>query len=92
MSVYVDEAFRPWVTESATVAFRVCFDDRAQVFEVSAEALMSYCGAASRRRTDLLVAFEDALHEILKVAEYRKSFQPAAPVRLDVDEFRTVLH
>jgi hypothetical protein len=91
MSVYVDEAFRPCVTESATVAFRVCFDDRVQVFEVSAEALMAYCGAASKRRTDLLVAFEDALYEILRVAETRKSFQ-STPVRLGVDEFRTVLH
>ena len=60
MSVYVDEGFRPCVTECATVAFRVCFDDRAAVFEVSAEALMTYCGAASKRRSDLLVAFEDA--------------------------------
>ncbi|MGF6757106.1 DUF1488 family protein [Paraburkholderia sp. GAS42] len=92
MSVYVDEAFRPCVTECATVAFRVCFDDRVQVFEVSAEALMTYCGAASRRRTDLLVAFEDALCAILKVAEHRKSFKPTEPVRLGLDEFKTVLH
>src|SRR6266702_2387669 len=52
MSVYVDEGFRPCVTECATVAFRVCFDDRAQIFEVSAEALMAFCGAASSRRKD----------------------------------------
>ena len=53
---------------------------------------MNATSAAGATLRDLLVAFEDALHEILKVAEYRKSFQPAAPVRLDVDEFRTVLH
>ncbi len=52
MSVYVDEGFRPCVTERATVAFRVCWDDRAQVFEVSADALIAYCGAASARKKD----------------------------------------
>jgi hypothetical protein len=68
MSVYVDEGFRPCVTECSTVAFRVCCDDRAQIFEVSAEALVTFCGAASQRKQDLLIAFEDAQQEILTVA------------------------
>ncbi|WP_341316792.1 hypothetical protein WN982_36220 [Paraburkholderia sp. IMGN_8] len=92
MPVYVDEGFRPCVTECATVAFRVCFDDRAQIFEVSAEALIRYCGAASRRRMDLLIAFEDAQLEILKVAELKQSFKPAEPIKLGLDEFRMVMH
>jgi hypothetical protein len=92
MSIYVDEGFRPCVTECATVAFRVCFDDRVQVFEVSAEALITYCGAASRRRTDLLVAFEDAQFEILKVAANKKHLEPTAPIKLGLDEFRMVRH
>ena len=92
MTVYVDEGFRPCVTECATVAFRVWFDDRAQVFEVSAEALMTYCGAASKRRRDLLVAFEDAQLEILKVVECKWPFRETEPVRLGLDEFRMVRH
>lgn len=92
MSVYVDEGFRPCVTECATVAFRVCFDDQAQIFEVSAEALMTYCGAASKRHRDLLVAFEDAQLEILEVAEKKWSFRPTEPVRLGLAEFQTVRH
>ncbi len=92
MSIYVDEGFRPCVTECATVAFRVCFDDSVQIFEVSAEALITYCGAASRRRTDLLVAFEDAQLEILKVAARKHSFGPKEPVWLGLDEFRMVTH
>ena len=90
MSVYVDEGFRPCVTECATVAFRVCFDDQVQVFEVSAEALMTYCGAASKRRADLLVAFEDSQLEILKVVECKWPFKQTEPVRLGLDEFRMV--
>ncbi|HZZ13749.1 MAG TPA: DUF1488 family protein [Paraburkholderia sp.] len=92
MSIYVDEGFRPCVTECATVAFRVCFDDRALIFEVSAEALMAYCGAASKRRQDLLVAFEDAQLEILSVAARKGAVRPMEPVRLDIDEFRMVRH
>jgi hypothetical protein len=92
MSVYVDEGFRPCVTECATVAFRVCFDDQVQVFEVSAEALMTYCGAASKRRADLLVAFEDSQLEILKVVECKWPFKQTEPVRLGLDEFRMVRH
>jgi hypothetical protein len=92
MSVYVDEGFRPCVTECATVAFRVCFDDQVAVFEVSAEALMTYCGAASKRRRDLLVAFEHAQLEILKVVEYKWPFTQSEPVRLGLDEFRMVRH
>ncbi|MFM0739385.1 DUF1488 family protein [Paraburkholderia xenovorans] len=95
MSVYVDEGFRPCVTECATVAFRVCFDDRALIFEVSADALVTYCGAASKRRRDLLVAFEDAQFEILSVAARKgaaKPDEPVEPVRLDLDEFRMVRH
>jgi hypothetical protein len=90
MSIYVDEGFRPCVTECATVAFRVCFDDCLQVFEVSAEALIRYCGAASRRRIDLLVAFEDAQFEILKVAANKKRLEPTEPIRLGLDEFQMV--
>ena len=90
MSVYVDEGFRPCVTECATVAFRVCYDGRVQVFEVSAEALMTYCGAASKRRRDLLVAFENAQLEILKVVECKWPFKQTEPVRLGLDEFRMV--
>lgn len=92
MSVYVDEGFRPCVTECATVAFRVYYDDRVQVFEVSAEALMTYCGAASKRRADLLVAFEDSQLEILKVVECKWPFKQTEPVRLGLDEFRMVRH
>lgn len=92
MSVYVDEGFRPCVTECATVAFRVCFDDRALIFEVSAEALMTYCGAASKRRQDLLVAFEDAQLEILSIAAQKRAAKPVEPVQLDVDAFRMVRH
>lgn len=92
MSVYVDEGFRPCVTECATVAFRVCFDDRVRIFEVSAEALMAYCGAASNRRRDLLVAFEAAQLEILKVVECKWPFKQSEPVRLGLDEFRMVRH
>ncbi|MCC8395958.1 DUF1488 domain-containing protein [Paraburkholderia sp. MMS20-SJTR3] len=92
MSVYVDEGFRPCVTECATVAFRVCCDDRAQIFEVSAEALMEFCGAASNRKQDLLVAFEDAQDEILSVAAQRWKFVPTESVRLGLDEFRMVRH
>ncbi|MBN3805754.1 DUF1488 domain-containing protein [Paraburkholderia sp. Ac-20336] len=92
MSVYVDEGFRPCVTECATVAFRVCCDDRAQIFEVSADALVKFCGAASRRKQDLLVAFEDAQQEILSVAAQRWKFVPTESVRLDLDEFRLVRH
>lgn len=92
MSVYVDEGFRPCVTECATVAFRVCCDDRAQIFEVSAEALMEFCGAASTRKRDLLIAFEDAQEEILSVAAQRWTFRPDESVRLGLDEFRMVRH
>jgi hypothetical protein len=92
MSVYVDEGFRPCVTECATVAFRVCCDDRAQIFEVSAEALVTFCGAASRRKKDLLVAFEGAQLKILDVAAQRWTFNPSESVRLDLDEFRMVRH
>lgn len=92
MSVYVDEGFRPCVTECKTVAFRVCCDDRAQIFEVSAEALMTFCGAASQRKQDLLVAFEDAQQEILTVAAQKWRFRPDEPVRLGMDEFRMVRH
>jgi hypothetical protein len=92
MSVYVDEGFRPCVTECATVAFRVCCDDRAQIFEVSAEALVAYCGAASKRKEDLLVAFEGAQLEILSVAAQKWAFRPTEPVRLGLDEFRMVRH
>ncbi|MCC8400634.1 DUF1488 domain-containing protein [Paraburkholderia sp. MMS20-SJTN17] len=92
MSVYVDEGFRPCVTECATVAFRVCCDDRAQIFEVSADALVEFCGAASRRKQDLLVAFEDAQDEILSVAAQRWQFTPSEPVRLGLDEFKLVRH
>jgi hypothetical protein len=92
MSVYVDEGFRPCVTECKTVAFRVCCDDRAQIFEVSAEALVTFCGAASQRKQDLLVAFEDAQQEILTVAARKWTFRPTEPVRLDLDEFRMVRH
>jgi hypothetical protein len=92
MSVYVDEGFRPCVTERATVAFRVCCDDRAQIFEVSAEALVAFCGAASKRKRDLLVAFEDAQQEILSVAAQKWTFKPTEPVRLGLDEFRMVRH
>ncbi len=92
MSIYVDEGFRPCVTESATVAFRVCFDERARVFEVSADALIAYFGAASRRRADLLVAFEAGLEDILKVAEHETGVTKPEPIRLDVDEFREVRH
>ncbi|OAJ52320.1 hypothetical protein A6V36_37095 [Paraburkholderia ginsengiterrae] len=92
MSVYVDEGFRPCVTECATVAFRVCCDDRAQIFEISADALVTFCGAASKRKKDLLVAFEDAQLEILSVAAQRWTFRPTESVRLDLDEFRMVRH
>ncbi|MGF6770435.1 hypothetical protein P3T18_002914 [Paraburkholderia sp. GAS199] len=92
MSVYVDEGFRPCVTECATVAFRVCFDDRPMIFEVSAEALMTYYGAPSRRRRDLLLAFAGAQSEILSVAAQKGAVAPVEPVRLDVDEFRMVRH
>ncbi|WGS52823.1 DUF1488 domain-containing protein [Paraburkholderia sp. D15] len=92
MSVYVDEGFRPCVTESATVAFRVCCDDRAQVFEVSAEALVTFCGAASTRKQDLLAAFEDAQQDILSVAAQEWRFVPTEAVRLGLDEFRMVRH
>lgn len=92
MSIYLDEGFRPCVTESAGVAFRVCFDDQAQIFEVSAEALIAYCGAASQRRRDLLIAFEDGRHDILAVASRKRIFKTAEPVRLGLDEFRMVLH
>lgn len=92
MSVYVDEGFRPCVTERATVAFRVCCDDRAQVFEVDADALMTYCGAASHRRRDLLIAFEDAQQEILSVAAEKWVFRPTEPVHLGLDAFRRVEH
>src|ERR1044072_9186541 len=86
MSVYVDEGFRPCVTERATVAFRVWRDDRAQVFEISAEALMAFCGPAWTRRKDLLVAFEHAHGEILTVAAPKWTFKPTEPVRLGLDE------
>ncbi|CAB3683840.1 DUF1488 family protein [Paraburkholderia rhynchosiae] len=92
MSVYVDEGFRPCVTECATVAFRVYCDDRAQIFEVSADALIAYCGAASARKTDLLAAFEDAQLEILTVAARKWTFRPTEAVRLGVDEFRMIRH
>jgi hypothetical protein len=92
MSVYVDEGFRPCVTECATVAFRVCFDDQVTVFEVSAEALITYCGAASKRRSDLLAAFENSQLEILKVVENKWPFDQSEPVRLGLDEFRMVRH
>jgi hypothetical protein len=92
MLVYVDEGFRPCVTECATVAFRVCCDDRAQIFEVSAEALVAFCGAASKRKRDLLVAFEDAQQEILSVAAQKWTFKPTERVRLGLDEFRMVRH
>ncbi len=92
MSVYVDEGFRPCVTECATVAFRVCCDDRAQIFEVSADALIAYCGAASARKKDLLLAFEGAQSEILSVAARKWTFRPTEPVRLGVDEFRMIMH
>jgi hypothetical protein len=92
MSVYVDEGFRPCVTECATVAFRVCNEDRAQIFEVSADVLMAYCGAASKRKQDLLVAFEDSQFEILSVAAQRWTFRPSEAVRLGLDEFRTIRH
>lgn len=92
MSVYVDEGFRPCVTECATVAFRVCCDDRVQIFEVSAEALVTFCGAASTRKQDLLVAFEDAQQDILSVAAHEWRFRPSEPVRLGLDEFRTIRH
>ncbi|HEX7933314.1 MAG TPA: DUF1488 family protein [Paraburkholderia sp.] len=92
MSVYVDEGFRPCVTECATVAFRVCCDDRAQVFEVSADALIAFCGAASSRKKDLLAAFERAQSEILAVAAQRWAFRPSEPVRLGIDEFRMIEH
>ncbi|HEY2020178.1 DUF1488 family protein [Paraburkholderia sp.] len=92
MSVYVDEGFRPCVTECATVAFRVCCDDRAQIFEVSAEALVAFCGAASNRKEDLLVAFEDAQDEILSVAAQKWKFVPTESVRLGLDDFKLVRH
>ncbi|RAS26499.1 DUF1488 family protein [Paraburkholderia bryophila] len=92
MSVYVDEGFRPCVTECATVAFRVCCDDRVQIFEVSAEALITFCGAASKRKQDLLVAFEDAQQEILSVAARKWTFRPTESVWLGLDEFRMVRH
>lgn len=92
MSVYVDEGFRPCVTECATVAFRVYCDDRAQIFEVSAEALITYCGAMSSRKRDLLVAFEDAQLDILTVAAEKWTFRPTEPVRLGLDEFRMIRH
>ena len=92
MSVYVDEGFRPRVTECATVAFRVCCDDRAQIFEVSADALVTFCGAASKRKKDLLAAFEDAQLEILTVAAKKWAFRPSEPVWLGLDEFRTARH
>ncbi|WP_027798110.1 DUF1488 family protein [Paraburkholderia dilworthii] len=92
MSVYVDEGFRPYVTECATVAFRVCCDDRAQIFEISADALIAYCGAASARKKDLLAAFEDAQLDILTVAAQTWTFRPTEPVPLGVDEFRMVKH
>jgi hypothetical protein len=92
MSVYVDEGFRPCVTERATVAFRVCRDDRAQIFEVSADALIAFCGAASARKKDLLLAFEAAQNEILTVAAQKWTFTPSEPVRLGVDEFRMIMH
>ena len=92
MSVYVDEGFRPCVTECATVAFRVYCDDRAQIFEVSADALIAYCGAASARKRDLLAAFECAQNEILSVAAQKWAFRPSEPVRLGVDEFRMIKH
>ncbi|CAH2806887.1 MAG: FIG00455677: hypothetical protein [uncultured Paraburkholderia sp.] len=91
-SVYVDEGFRPCVTECATVAFRVYCDDRAQIFEVSADALVTYCGGASRRKRDLLVAFEDAQLEILLVAARKWTFRPTEAVRLGLDEFQMVTH
>ncbi|NML35128.1 DUF1488 family protein [Paraburkholderia antibiotica] len=92
MSVYVDEGFRPCVTECATVAFRVCCDDRAQVFEVSADALVAFCGAASRRKQDLLAAFEGAQEDILSVAAEKWQFMPTESVQLGLDEFRLVRH
>jgi hypothetical protein len=92
MTVYVDEGFRPCVTECATVAFRVYCDERAQIFEVSADALVAYCGAASKRKQDLLVAFEGAQLDILSVAASRWTVRPTEPVRLDLDAFRTVMH
>src|SRR3954466_2619281 len=90
MSVYVDEGFRPCVTERATVAFRVCCDDRAQIFEVSADALIAFCGAASTRKRDLLVAFEDAQQEILSVASQKWTVRPSEPVRLGPHVLRIV--
>lgn len=92
MPVYLDEGFRPCVTERATVAFRVRCDDRAQIFEVSADALIAFCGAASTRKRDLLVAFEDAQQEILCVAAQKWTVRPSEPVRLGPDEFRMVRH
>jgi hypothetical protein len=92
MPVYLDEGFRPCVTERATVAFRVCRDDRAQIFEVSADALIAFCGAASTRKRDLLVAFEDAQQEILSVASQKWTVRPSEPVPLGLDEFRRVRH
>jgi hypothetical protein len=70
----------------------VCCDDRAQIFEVSAEALVAFCGAASNRKQDLLVAFEDAQDEILSVAAQKWRFVPTESVRLGLDEFKMVRH
>jgi hypothetical protein len=92
MSVYVDEGFRPCVTECATVAFRVCRGERAQIFEVSADALVTFCGAASRRKQDLLAAFEKTQYDILSVAVHQWTFRPSERVCLDLDAFRTALH
>jgi hypothetical protein len=92
LATYIDEGFRPRVTERATVAFRVIFDDHQQVFEVSAEALKEYCDAASDGREDLLAAFEDAQFEILDVAEAKVGSSDTNPILLTMADFKKAGH
>ncbi|MFP3568533.1 DUF1488 family protein [Paraburkholderia sp. SIMBA_030] len=91
-ATYIDEGFRPGVTKRATVAFRVIFDDRHQVFEVSAEALQEYCDAPSDDREDLLAAFEDARFEILEIAETKVGSSDTNPILLTMADFKKAGH
>jgi hypothetical protein len=92
MATHIDEGFRPRVTERATVAFRVIFDDRPQVFEVRAEALQEYCNAPSDGPEDLLAAFKDAQFEVLEIAETKVGSSDTNPILLTTANFKKAGH
>ncbi len=87
MPAQIDDRFGAHLTPGDTVRFRVTFDDSAQVFEVTSEALREHFDAKSGSGEDLMEAFYDAQFDILEAAERKGWHTNSGSVLLEMRDF-----